>query len=248
MENNTTPKTILILHGWMHSATRYHKLKNDLEATYAYKVDLYEFPGFGNTPMKYCTQILKHYATDLEQYLSHNHYDYIIAHSMGGNLALKAIGSAKPGTKLILLSPAYCGITMMKPLSILIPLMYPALLFAKLPLKINTFLAKLIALLTINKWEQIVTDSKSAHPIVAANLIGELAYDSWRAKPWHDAKHPVLVIIGEHDRIIQKSHIRKLQQDLKHCNVQVIPHIGHTAVLENYEKLLEILLHHMNKH
>ena len=62
-------QNILIVHGWMHSAKRYQRLKRDLERLGTYHVELYEFPGFGDTPAKYKRAILRSYAADMQGYL-----------------------------------------------------------------------------------------------------------------------------------------------------------------------------------
>lgn len=241
-------KKVLIIHGWMHSAERYYELKKDIQCKTDYEVDLYEFPGFGSTSPKYEKNILSSYVTDLKDYLQNNEYNVIIAHSMGGNAVLKALESEKNGTKLILLSPEYYGIPLLRPLIIFKPLLKLGFRFMKKPFKLNEYIIRLTALLTINKWsaidELIVKDVKRANPDVATELMFELAYDDWRAGKWC-GNRKVVVIIGENDRIIKRKHIRLLKRDLESCDVKIITNIGHTAVLENYEEVSGLIMENM---
>ena len=239
-------KKILIVHGWMHSAERYSKLADDIQKKLHCKVVLYEIPGFGETkPIRY-TNLLKGYSDDLVSILCDNNYDYVIGHSMGGNLLLRALEKADVDSKLILLSPEYRGISYLKPLTILCPIM-PLGLFAlqKINCGLTDFFMKIIALLTVNRWAQIddriIIDSRSANPIVATVAMFELAWDAWRVTRSVWQKKQVSLILGQNDRIILKNKMRQLQRDLPCCNTYQLFGIGHTAVVEAYDELFNIL-------
>ena len=240
-------KKILIVHGWMHSADLYKKLKEDLEKKGSYKVKLYEFPGFGNTPAERGHKLLDYYTKKIEKELVEGCYDYAIGHSMGGNILLKALAGKELNTKLVLLSPEYGGIALLKPLVIFMPIM-PLILyfFKKGPCLITTFFIKCMALFTINSWEkigdQIVIDTKRAAPIVATCAMIELAWDNWRVNRGEWKCGGVELILGERDRIIMQRKMKYLYNDIEKCHVYVIKGIGHTAVLEAYNRLLKILL------
>lgn len=240
-------KKILIVHGWMHSADMYKKLKEDLEKKGLYKVKLYELPGFGNTPVEKNHKLLDYYTKKMEKELVEGCYDYVIGHSMGGNILLKALAGKSLATKLVLLSPEYGGIALLKPLVIFAPIMPLILYLLKTgPCLITTFFIKCMALFTINRWEkiddQVVIDTKRAAPIVAACAMNELAWDNWRVKRGEWKCGNVDVIIGEKDRIITQRKMKCLYNDIEKCHVYVIKGIGHTAVLEAYNKLLIRLL------
>lgn len=240
-------KKILIVHGWMHSADLYRKLKEDLENKGLYKVKLYEFPGFGDTPAGQYHHLMDYYTKLMEKELLENHYDYVIGHSMGGNILLRAMKNKKSNAKLILLSPEYNGITLLKPLMILAPIMpWMLYLFKKWSNPITIFLIKCMALFTINSWEkiddQIVMDTRRAAPIVATCAMVELAWDNWRISKDEWKCGGVELILGEKDRIITQGKMKRLRDDIGDCHIYMIRDIGHTAVLEAYDKLSNILI------
>ncbi len=238
---------ILIVHGWLHSAKRYEKLKEKLEKENLCNVTLYEFSGFGDTSPKKYSNLLKYYAEELAIEIERGNYDYAIGHSMGGNVLLRAMANKQLKTKLILLSPEYAGITLLKPLLFIFPIIPIIFVILKnIKCSITTFLIKCMALFTINNWKkidnQIVVDTRKASVIVAVVSMMELAWDNWRVtnEEWNGGN--ISIIIGENDRIISKKKIRMLHRDLKNSRVYCIKHIGHTAVLENFDKLCNILL------
>lgn len=240
-------KKILIAHGWMHSADTYKKLKEDLERTGNYDVTLYEFPGFGNSRAERYLHVLEYYTQKMEKELAGKSYDYVIGHSMGGNILLRAMADKNMDTRLILLSPEYNGIALLKPVILFIPVVPLALLLLKkVSCSFTTFLIKCMALFTINSWEQIddqiVLDTRKASPVVAACTMLELAWDRWRIKKarWKCGK--VCLILGERDRIISRRKMRCLCDDLGVCQVYGIRKIGHTAVLEAYDRLFNTLI------
>lgn len=246
MEKIVHKEKVLIIHGWMHSGKRYEQLKLDMEKSGKYEVVLYEFPGFGERRAKYYFNILEQYKNELEKELQSKKYDYVIGHSMGGNILLRILSDNFYGAKLILLSPEYGGIDILKPLIIFYPLLYIILfLVQKIKSPLTTFLIRMTALFTINDWEkideQIVFDTRRASTIVALNTMMELAWDSWKVGPkkWENGKS--YLILGENDRIIKRNKMNRMMKQIPNIHVQNIPKIGHTAVVENYEELLKML-------
>lgn len=236
-------KQILIVHGWMHSSKRYERLKTDLEIIGPYKVTLYEFPGFGDTPAeKYC-HLLKYYTGKIEAELESGSYDYVVGHSMGGNILLRAMDGRKQKAKLILLSPEYGGITLLKLFTVFMPVVPLVFFLLKMPGKLTGFFIKAMALFTVNRWEQIdgqmVEDVRKASPIAAACAMFELAWDQWRVKQWDRGE--TVLILGERDRIIERRKMEALKDALGSCSVYCIEGIGHTAVVEAYDQLLKLL-------
>ena len=240
-------KKILIVHGWMHSADLYHKLKTDLEKSGLYTVKLYEIPGFGNASAEKRRKLLLFYTKKMERELVRESYDYAIGHSMGGTVLLRAMAGKRFSVRLVLLSPEYGGIALLKPLTIFLPLMPLVLyIFKKVYCAITIFLIKCMALFTINRWDQIddqiVTDTRKAVPIVATRAMAELTWDHWRLKKGEWKSGRVELILGEKDRLIRQKKMRRLYYDIGDCHAYVIKGIGHTAVLEAYDKLLKLLL------
>lgn len=237
---------ILIVHGWMHSGKRYEQLKLDMEKSGKYEVVIYEFPGFGESRAKYYFNILEQYKNELEKELQSKEYDYVIGHSMGGNILLRILSDNSYETKLILLSPEYGGIDILKPLIVFYPLLFVILfLVQKIKSPLTTFLIRMSALFTINDWkkidEQIVLDTRRASTMVALNAMMELAWDSWNVAPkkWENGK--IYLILGENDRIIKRNKMNRMMKQIPNIRVHCIPKIGHSAVLENYEELLKVL-------
>ena len=134
---------VLIIHGWMHSGKRYEKLKLGMEKSGKYEVVLYEFPGFGERRAKYYFNILEQYKNELEKELQSKKYDYVIGHSMGGNILLRILSDNFYGAKLILLSPEYGGIDILKPLIIFYPLLY-IILFLVQKIKSTLYLSRIV--------------------------------------------------------------------------------------------------------
>ncbi|MBQ3496996.1 MAG: alpha/beta fold hydrolase, partial [Oscillospiraceae bacterium] len=239
-------KTVLIVHGWMHSGKRYEKLKEDLEKGGEVKVALHEFPGFGESRPTAYFRVLRRYERDMGKLLREREYDFVIGHSMGGNILLRALSDMECRPRLILLSPAYGGMNMLKPMVILYPFIYVGLfLTQKIECRLTDFLIKCAALLTINDRKKIdgqtIADVRRASALAALNTMMELAWDGWRVEPKKWTGRKVELILGENDRIITKRKMEKLAQALGDVNVHTIGGIGHTAVLENYDVLLEML-------
>lgn len=237
---------ILIVHGWMHSAKRYLSLKEALESQGNVEVTLYEFPGFGETPAKYRKQILKHYTHDMKQHLRKNKYDFVIAHSMGGNVVLKAAAVIRPECHLILMNPEYMGIPCLRLLLPVFPLVFLGLRITKYRCRLNNCLIKLAALLTINRWqlidEIIIEDARRADCVTAARLLFELAFDRFRINKNIRPPHRTILFISENDRIIPFKHMKRLYQDLGNGEILLFRGIGHTIVAEAFENLAEEIL------
>lgn len=239
-------KKILIIHGWMHSSDRYIMLKSDMEKLLECKVDLYEIPGFGKTKPTCYLNLLHHYSSLVRDVVVENQYDYVIGHSMGGNILLRVMDMVNTKAKLILLSPEYMGISYLKPLTVFCPVMPLGLfILQKIDCRLTTFIMKLVALLTVNKWKQIddriIKDSRRANALIATVAMFELAWDSWRITSglWKERK--VNLIVGQNDRIILDNKMQLLRRDLYCCKLHQIAGIGHTAVVEAYDELLKII-------
>lgn len=240
-------REVLILHGWMHSAARYEKLKEDLERQADVLVTLYEFPGFGDTPAtKYRKDIMEGYCQDLCDDLKDHDWDCIIGHSMGGNIALRAAAANRFGGTLILLSPEYGGIPFLRLLTAWKPVVKLTLNMFKKRSRICTVLIKMMSLFTINRYSRIdgriVEDVRRADPDTAGELMFQLAGDSWSLKGEELCVEEAVLIIGERDRLIPRSHMIRLRRQLGNCQMYVLKGIGHTAVLEDYEGLMRLLL------
>lgn len=249
-------QNILIVHGWMHSAKRYQRLKRDLERLGTYHVELYEFPGFGDTPAKYKRAILRSYAADMQGYLDEHDFDVIVAHSMGGNVVLRALwgedcARRRPG--LVLLSPVYQGVGCLKPWMLVYPLWFPGMWFLQRPFAGCRFLVKLLSLFTVNHWadidDRIVADVRRADTAVAVRTLWELAFERWhvagsaamrRGRTDKTNQPQITLLLGEKDRVIAKKKMALLAKELGGCELHVVWGMGHTMVVEDYEGLLRL--------
>lgn len=240
-------KKVLIVHGWLHSVDMYNKLKADIERYCNFQVILFELPGFGGTPAHKYFNLLEYYASEVEKELGRESYDYAIGHSMGGNVLLRAMSHKRYSTKLILLSPEYGGIDLLKPLTIVSPVALLFLLICRaFPCRMTTLIIKGVALFTINDWEkinyQIIKDARRANSLVAVSSMIELSWDRWRIKYGQLSGEKVNLILCGRDRIISRRKMRLLCSDLRNCRVQCIKKSGHTAVLEEYDRLFYLLM------
>ncbi len=243
-------KKILLVHGFMHSSARYKRLKTDLEAMGDCEVTLYELPGFGDTPASSWRHVLEQDADKIKGELAAGDYDYAVGHSMGGNVLLRAMDGRRWRTRVILLSPEYGGIPLLKPCTPFMPVLPLVFLLLKVPCALTSFLIKTMALFTVNRWtqidERIVADARKASPMTAAGAMFELTWDKWRVRNWKSKE--VVLILGEKDRIIRREKMKKLQKDLGKCSVYYIEGIGHTAVSEDYDRLLKLLTRILVRH
>lgn len=240
MENREKRKKILILHGFMHSARRYRSLAEELKE---YDVVCYEFPGFGDTPPAPRMGMLDFYARRLAVYLKYHETDVIIAHSMGGSVALRALERFRLPKEylLILVNPVYCGIRKLWPAAALFPGVFAGLWLLKLlPGRLSGAVYKTAALLTINRWKDIdsmiAEDSRKADPLTAALLLAEMALDNFRVKHF---RGKVCLIVGNRDRMIGKRSYRLLEEDVgKLYRIDYLD-TGHTPVVEAFARLSE---------
>lgn len=240
---------ILIVHGWMHSAARYRRLKRDLERLGICRAELYEFPGFGDTPARYKRRILAHYAVDMGQYLKEHSFDGILAHSMGGNVVLRAVLEGDREEKIMLMSPVYQGIGLRIGGLFFYPAISVGLRLLQIPCMGTGFLIRLLSLFTINRFSavdrQIVSDVRRADAAVAARTLEEMIFDRWRVDRWRKAgsggNSKVTLLLGRRDRVISQRHMKVLGKDLgdRLGKVEILEGIGHTAVLEDYDGLLQ---------
>ena len=104
---------------------------------------------------------------------------------------------------------------------------------------------KAVSLLTINRWrlidDLILYDARRADVSTAALLLFEMAFDRFKLGEAGPPCH-TLLFVSEKDRIIPKRHIRRLAQDLKDREIVLFPGIGHTIVLEDFERLADQII------
>lgn len=231
---------VLILHGWLHSAERYSKLKLDLEKHRDYIVDVYKFPGFGGeNPLYDTTEIIETYATLVCDILTNVNYDVIIGHSMGGTVLLRVLALIPIHAHVILLCPVYKGMSEFRPLIKLFPL------YKKYCAR-NKFLSKCLALPTVSNWNLIddllITDVIRADLITAKEALVELVNDTFSLSDVNVDCTKVIVVGCANDPIVSRRSLVQLCKDLSCPTEFVYLSGGHTVVLDNYYTLLDLVL------
>lgn len=236
-------KKVFILHGWTHSSDRYKKLAGELSKDM--KITLATLPGFGDTKCKYKRSIVRGYLKELNEHLSRNHYDLIVAHSMGGNLILRTLSKNENiRSKVLLLNPAYFGIDHVRFISKLFPLSYMLFFVQRnLPLFIASPLIKAVSLFNLRNPAFVdditVSDTRGSDPYVTAYLMKALAHDTWRLPK--NLRNDVTIIAGRKDKRVLFEKIEVLCEDLPNAKLIVNENGGHTSVVEYYDDVLNTI-------
>lgn len=233
-------KKVLIIHGWYHSKDRYQALSQLLQNCHC---DLVDLPGFGEHHFTgNVDDIEEIHINFVRKQLNQLDYDYIIAHSWGGRVALKALSSEEINSSatLILLNPAYGKNRRLTLLGKSKFVMAPIFSLQKnLPLCLVKFPIKVAALCSINRWklidDMIIDDARRANPQVATEILHKMATSSCHLSPSH-IKNEIFLIYSNKDRAISKNCFQELQQDLN-PKTRVIQGVGHTLVLESLDNL-----------
>ncbi len=236
-------KKIIIVHGWIHSYKRYIKLAEDLSSVAT--IELVKLPGFGNTKCDVKENITSYYVEEFIKLLDKNEYDLIIGHSLGANVILRALESCSVRSKILLLNPSYYGIDHLKFIARFEK--FNTMFFnlqSKLPRFICKPFIKVLGLTSINKYslvdDMLVDDVRSAQPDVAALLLKEIAFDTWRASK--NIESDITVVVSKKDRLISQKNNEILVKDLENFKLITFEKSGHTCIVENYDDVLEIVL------
>ena len=241
---------ILILHGWGHSAKEWLQLKSDLERQYNCTVTIHTFPGFGHVYDNQENCGLQTYVQQLRLMFKAVDYDFIIAHSMGANVLLKALANNNYKTVPILINPAYGGIPKLQWIRPFRSLLEGELKACqKHPNSLSKGLIKLLSLFTINHLdkvnEQIIEDILCADPKVATNTLLQLVYDEWGVFPHMYSNLNFHIIYGEYDRLFDKKVIETLSYDLLNDRGTSYFHTmqssGHTPFIEVYNHFFDTI-------
>lgn len=241
---------VLIIHGWMNSADTYAPLKQHLEGRLGCEVTLFEFPGFGSSDAGARAEVLQedsiidYYVRLVREEIRDDQYNFLIGHSMGGHILLRAMCGMELKGMAIFLSPAYDKISLIKPP--LLPL-FPHLfrLLQRRESAITTFFIRCFFVAPINRWDKIddtvVRDFRRSDPTIASRVIEELVHSAWHISRGDWKSGRTYLVIGEHDRLIPRDSMERLGQDLADNKTILIEGIGHTAILEDLAQLTEIL-------
>ncbi|MDE0043990.1 MAG: alpha/beta hydrolase [Candidatus Poribacteria bacterium] len=114
-------RKVLLVHGWMDSSRRWHRLAPDLASQY--EIWALDLPGFGHTPLiPRCHATLKMYSevvAGLSKQISEGKGLHgVIGHSMGGILSLLLLKAPRLAVKrIIACGPPIKGVYYLKPLA-----------------------------------------------------------------------------------------------------------------------------------
>lgn len=231
-------KKVLIIHGWYHSKERYHPLSQLLGDCHC---DIVDLPGFGDRPFTgVLGDVEEVHIQFIREQLQQQNYDYIIAHSWGGRVALKALCGEESKATVILLNPAYGTNRRLTPLARLKFLVKPAFFLQKnLPLCLVKYPIKIAALFSINRWnlidDLIIDDVRRADSSVATEVLHQMATSSCHLTP-SQVTNEIFLLYSNQDRAISKNCFHELEKDL-HPKTRVFQGVGHTLVLESLDDL-----------
>jgi hypothetical protein len=86
----------------------------------------------------------------------------------------------------------------------------------------------------------MVEDIKRMNPDVGMQTLYELTFDDWKLVGQYS--NDITMILGEKDKIVTKKKLNDMLSHLANCKVIVIPKIGSTAVVEDFDKLTNYII------
>ena len=240
---------MVILHGLLDSSEGWTRLCERISVP----VIAFDLPGFGYSDPSPCGSITG-YARDVADGLAMLGVERftLVGHSLGGTVAA-SMAEQMPSqvSALVLLAPAGFGRILLAE-AVSIPGVRN-ILQATLPLVLSSRRAVTAGFLTM------VTNGTAPDPDAVERVIGRggelvagaregtrAVVDAGRS---HDAFHrrridydgPVLVVWGDHDRLVPVSHRHGLKTAFPQARVQVWYGMGHHPLSERFDKLLALI-------
>ncbi len=231
-------QNVVLLHGWLHSSSRWAKLISELAPTY--RVITIDIPGFGKSaPLKdqhadIYDNLLEVILEHLKDFVTLDSIHGLVGDSLGGLLWLTALGQQKICCKRLVLSGCPTEgfpwiIKMFLPVTALVGLN----LLSLLPNGVQKWLIRFVSTLVVKQRAKIdsayMNDVLHADPMTAFLVLRRIA------RPLSieiSGPHPdALVIRGEKDRVCSSSVAQKLAI-LIHAKQVVIKDAGHTPSME----------------
>ena len=228
---NPKKQTIIILHGWDHTAKLWENVKSKLQNS-GFEVIVDDLPGFGSMLGEALDFGIKDYTTWFEkQYKEVIAKDKIIliGHSLGGRIAIGlAQNNPKWLEKLILIGA---------------PGIYKPSFKTKL-LKNLSFLKKLPLLSSLtSKLNPEYESAKLSH--LKETYQNIVSYDQ---KPiLHLISRPALLIWGEKDFVVPVSIAQEMNKLIVNSHLKLIPNSGHSPHLDSPDLLFGILNNYLKK-
>ena len=239
-------KTVLLLHGWLHSGRIWENLYPFSKPEVRYiAVDL---PGFGKTPPLRQSDAtinnLSKWAFHFIKSLPDEHKpDYIIADSLGAVIMLQAFSEYTLSIKkLVLLGCPVDGLpSHLRLAQKLLPVHTLLRGLQALPENVLEKLIKYGNLVTMKKrnvkLSSLIYSIYAVDPGFAAKILTQIQ------KPVSSLPHiaiPEFILRGEFDRIVSRKSSHKLAASLRASYFE-IQDSGHTPMLEQPESLMHIL-------
>ena len=241
-------KKILIVHGWCQSAKRYKNIKEFIEMNTSYKVTLYECPGFGETELdSYKEHPFNIYVKEIRRLIAFEDYEYIIGHSMGANLILRAVDGMVTNSELILINPVYYNLIKLLPITLItpvLPLMWLVLQFSKMR-TIKKIGKPLLHLMfnDVNKCDNLFfRDLRNPKFSLMVETLFTMIFSNWRFPKIQHKVNKTNIIVSGNDKLIDMRSIDMLENDVANCERFIIEDGSHMSIMENYEDICNILL------
>ena len=238
-------KTIVVVHGFLGNSYEYDDFFNQMPEDFNYRVIVFDLIGFGvsDKPEDYIYNSENQANTVLEAIERLEIDDYILmAHSMGGDIAMRMANSASNINALILLDPVSPS---MEVEAVSIPRLFYTILFKNYwlqrlgfnsapyePLPQATFQASLI------QNDSIPSDVLQKFSLDTDELpVSDIV---------NDIDLPSLLIYGKEDTWTPPEIINEYQLFLTNVESHIIDETGHLIYLENPETLRSLIINFLN--
>lgn len=238
-------KTIVVVHGFLGNSYEYDDFFNQMPEDFNYRVIVFDLIGFGvsDKPIDYTYTSENQANTVLEAIELLEIDDYILmAHSMGGDIAMRMANSDSNINALILLDPVSPS---MEVEAISIPRLFYTILFKNYwlqrlgfnsapyePLPQETFQASLIQNDSIPS-EVLQKFSLDTDELPVIDIV-------------NDIDLPSLLIYGKEDTWTPPEIINEYQLFLTNVESHIIDETGHLIYLENPEILRSLIINFLN--
>jgi pimeloyl-ACP methyl ester carboxylesterase len=236
--------TIVILHGWGLSHSRFIPLIKEFE-TRGYKVYAPDFPGFGESAMPDRPYTLTDYAQFFSDYLAEKHIQHaiVIGHSFGGRVALR-YQTLYPHVLKALVFTGTPGFT---------PVPRKRLLLFISVAKVGKWIFSLPVLLyftnSMKKWYYYVVGAREYNK--AQGPMKDTFKNIVREKLDQDIMNvvlPTLLLWGENDTIVPLWIPKKIKNIIQHSELEIISDADHGVPFKQPNMFATHVIDWMKRH
>lgn len=239
-KHGNSENNIIILPGWGNTRNTFYKLIDLLKKKYT--VYIFDYPGFGNSPIINKDLTIYDYADIVNSFIKDNNINNInlVAHSFGGRISSILLGKYNINiNKLILIDVA--GIKRIK-----IKVLIKRYIYKLKKLLINIFPREKrykIRKKLLNKYssKDYLTLPINMHNTFK-NIIKENLY-----KYYKKINIPTLIIWGEKDLDTPLKDAKKLKKIIKKSKLIIYNNSNHFSYLNNIDKTFEIINNFIKK-